>query len=138
LNSNEGGVPANGLDEGCEGVKLLELRGEYASFIIDLETEREILIHLMGCERCRDRVKLIVQRGEDDDRWNRLFSRDLPEVLGETQDTLDASVVLCPRVEESDDVDNFINARIRWRIKKLRELIDNAETELRDLNSQLS
>ena len=118
-----------------EVFRLLELREEYAAFIVDLESELAFLRHISDCKLCREEVKMIINRERVEDTWwSNLFSRGLPEILGEDQ----TSVKLCPRFDDYGDLDAFVTARVRWRIQRVEGIRGNAEIELADLQDRLS
>ncbi len=67
----------------CEVFRLLELRGEYESFIVDLDAELAFLSHIVECKLCGGEAKMMVNReGGDDTWWSKLFSGMFPETLG--------------------------------------------------------
>ena len=118
----------------CEAFRLLELRGEYTSFIVDLESELAHLRHITECNLCWEEAKKMANReGSENTWWSNLFSRELPEILGEDQ----VSVELCPRLDEYGDLDAFIAARVRWRIQRVIGIRGDAEIELVDLQDRL-
>lgn len=118
-----------------EVFRLLELREEYASFIVDLESELAFLRHIADCKLCWEEAKMMVNReGGEDTWWSKLFSRVLPEILGEDQ----TSVEPCPRFDDYRDLDAFIAARVRWRIQRVEGIRGDAEIELADLQDRLS
>jgi hypothetical protein len=86
-----------------EVFRLLELREEYAAFIADLESELTYLKQFMDCKLCMEKAKMMVngERG-DDSWWNNLFSRKLPEILGEDQ----ISVKPCPLLDDYEELDS--------------------------------
>ncbi|GAI36833.1 unnamed protein product, partial [marine sediment metagenome] len=85
----------------CEVFRLLELRGEYASFIVDLESELAFLRHIVECKLCWEEAKMMVNReGGEDTWWSNLFSEMLPEILGEDQ----VLVEPCPRLDDYRDL----------------------------------
>ena len=119
----------------CEVFRLLELRGEYESFIVDLESELAFLRHIAECKLCGEEAKTMVDReGGDDTWWSNLFSGTLPEILGEEQ----ASVEPCPRLDDYGDLEAFIAARVGWRIQRVEDIRGDAEIELADLINRLS
>jgi hypothetical protein len=126
------------LSEGCEAFRLLELRGEYSSFILDLETELEILKHLQICERCREQIRRSVEeKRKFNGWWGNLFSEDLPRILREDPES-NIRTEECPRIENYHNLCEFIDERIRWRRIKLGELKNDAELELTDLEKRIS
>jgi hypothetical protein len=123
------------FDDLREIFRLLELRGEYTSFIVDLESELAFLRHIAECKLCWEEVKMMVNReGGEDTWWSNLFSEVLPEILGEDH----VSVEPCPRLDDYGDLDAFIAARVRWRIQRVEGIRWDAEIELVDLKERLS
>ncbi len=119
----------------CDVFRLLELRGEYESFIVDLESELAFLRHIAECKLCGEKAKTMVNReGGDDTWWSNLFSGTLPEILGEEQ----ASVEPCSRLDDYGDLEAFIDARVGWRIRRVEGIRGDAEIELADLEDRLS
>ena len=119
----------------CETFRLLELRGEYESFILDLESELAFLRHIVECKICGEEAKMMVDREEGDDTWwSNLFSGMLPENLGEDQ----VSAESCPRLEDYGGLDEFIAARVSWRIQRIEGIRGDAEIELTDIKDRLS
>ena len=119
----------------CDVFRLLELRGGYESFIVDLESELAFLRHIADCKLCGEEAKTMVDReGGDDTWWSNLFSGRLPEILGEAQ----LSVEPCPRLDDYGDLEAFIAARVRWRIQRVEGIRGDAEIELADLKDRLS
>ena len=119
----------------CESYKLLELRGEYISFIIDLETELTILKHFLACKKCRSYIKRLVEmKCKNEDKWSRLFSRNLPAMIIDNEKTTQTKERTHQKQERVGDNGSFIDERIKWRMTKIRNLIINAESELSDLN----
>jgi hypothetical protein len=119
----------------CEVFRLLELRGEYTSFIVDLESELSSLRHIMECKLCGEEAKLMVNRvGGEDTWWSNLFSGTLPELLGDEH----VSVEPCPRLGDYGDLEAFIAARVSWRIQRVEGIRGDAEIELADLKDRLS
>ena len=119
----------------CDVFRLLELRGEYESFIVDLESELAFLRHIADCKLCGEEAKTMVDReGGDDTWWSKLFSGRLPEILGEAQ----LSVEPCPRLDDYGKLEAFIAARVRWRIQRVEGIRGDAEIELADLKDRLS
>ena len=126
------------MGQDCEEFRLHELKGEYASFILDLESEATLLEHVLGCKRCRDRIRRLIEGGGgQDDRWGGLFSGELPSLLGEEGVTLPGRTGDCPRLRDYSEVDDFIEDRIRWRARRLLEMRSDAEDELKALKARL-
>ena len=122
----------------CEEFRLLELKGEYVSFILDLESEAALLAHVLACRRCRDYVRRLSEGGiSRDDRWGSLFSGELQDRLGEDGGTFPGRTGDCPKRGDYADVDDFVGDRILWRKKRLDEIRSDAEAELKDLMARL-
>ncbi len=118
-----------------EVFRLLELRGEYTSFIADLESELSFLRHIVECRLCGEEAKIMVGRvGGEDTWWSNLFSGRLPELQGEEH----VSVEPCPRLGDYGDLEAFIAARVSWRIQRVEGIRGDAEIELADLQDRLS
>ena len=119
----------------CESFRLLELRGEYESFILDLESELAYLRHIVECKICGEEAKMMVDREENEDTWwSNLFSGMLPENLGEDP----VSAESCPRLDDYGGQGAFIAARVRWRIQWVEGIQGDAEIELTDIKDRLS
>ena len=119
----------------CESYILLELRGEYISFIIDLETELSILKHFLVCKRCRGYIKRFVEmKCKNEDKWSKLFSRNQPAMIIDNEKITQIKEGTQQKQERVEDNGSFIDERIKWRMTIIRNLIINAESELSDLN----
>ena len=119
----------------CEVFRLLELRGEYTSFIADLESELSFLRHIVECRLCGEEAKIMVERvGDEDTWWRNLFSGRLPERLGEEH----VSVEPCPHLGDYGDLEAFIAARVSWRIQRVEGIRGDAEIELADIKDRLT
>ena len=119
----------------CEVFRLLELKGEYTSFILDLESELAFLRHFVECKLCGEEAKMMVNRERGDDTWgSNLFSGRLPEILGEEQIFVES----CPRLDDYGNIEAFITARVRWRIHRVEDIRGDAEIELTDIKDRLS
>ena len=123
------------FDDLREIFRLLELKEEYASFIVDLESELAFLRHITDCKLCWEEAKTIVNGEGGVDTWrSNLFRSGLSEILGEEY----RSVEPCPCLEDYGDLDAFIAARVRWRIQRVEGIRGDAEIELTDLQNRLS
>ena len=112
----------------------MEVRGEYVSFIMDLETELALLRHIVNCNRCRKNIKEMINvNGFRDDLWSKLFCNDLPKIMEMKGDSSEP----CPDLNDFEEVDEFINARVAWRIHRVRDILSSAEVELEDLQERL-
>jgi len=123
------------FDDLREIFRLLELREEYTSFIVNLESELEFLRHIAECKACWEEAKMMINGEGGVDTWrSNLFRREPPETLSEEQ----SSVEPWPCLEDYGDLDAFIAARIRWRIQRVESIRGDAEIELADLQDRLS
>lgn len=110
--------------ENCDKVNLLKLQGQYLGFIIQEQTELEILDHIANCEECRQEIIDAVKNEEPLPDYGNLFQRDLANPT-------------VPKFSDYDETENFIDARIQWRRNKVKELMEEAEIELKDLETRL-
>ena len=108
----------------CDKINLLKLQGQYLGFIVENHAELNILEHIEQCEECRRQIKEAVEKDQPLPDYGNLFQREF-----------DDSTV--PQYSDYKNPVNFINARINWRKRKLKELIKNAEMELEDLETRL-
>jgi hypothetical protein len=84
LNRGRLKTPPAGFGRECEEFRLIELKGEYASFILDLEAEATLLRHILRCVRCHEDARRFIEEGYGrGDWWGTLFSRELPDLLGD-------------------------------------------------------
>lgn len=108
--------------EDCDRLDLLWLEGRYMGFIVETNTELDILEHLERCGSCRAKVLKAVEEDEKILGLGSLFQRGLGEEG-------------IPVYE--GDPESFVDARISWRKEKLEELLRSAEVELEDLRQRL-
>jgi hypothetical protein len=114
------------------------LKGEYAAFIIELELEVALLEHINECPRCSENIAQVIKTGVHlDDWWNNLFSKELPDFFGYNNDFFPEKEEYCPSFEEYANVKEFIEARILWRKKKLKNIWYDARTELGGIMTHL-
>jgi len=127
------GKKFSALAEDCEPLWLLHIEAEYIDFLLSIETEIRLLKHIRGCRVCKDKLALIFSRERDPaDELEELFAIDLPEKL------LNSSALLnCPLRDNYADADDYIEARIKWRLEKLQTIISNAEMELKQIGSKI-
>jgi hypothetical protein len=114
------GVP---MDK-CEKVNLLKLQGQYLLFIVENTAELNILEHIETCKECRKQILDAVKNDKPIPDYGNLFQHDFNDPT-------------IPQYTEYKNPLNFIDARIHWRKRKLKELIKNAETELNDIETRL-
>jgi hypothetical protein len=108
----------------CDKVNLLKLQGQYLMFIVENTAELNILEHIETCSQCRENIINAVKEDSPLPDYGNLFQR-----------TFDDQTV--PQYSEYKKTENFIDARVQWRKRKLKELIKNAEIELADLETRL-
>ena len=103
----------------CEALKLLGLEGEYASFLLGVESEMRLLSHVLVCEECRRGIAehisgaRTLELGALDELFSPLRGAPL------------------------DEVDAFIERRAKRRIEQLEAIRGDAELELEDLRRNL-
>ena len=102
----------------------MKLQGQYLRFIIENQTELDILDHIEQCDECRQEIAEAIKAEKPLPDYGNLFQRQLnnPTV---------------PQYGEYKKTENFINARIQWRRRKIKEHIEEAEMELKDLETRL-
>jgi len=110
--------------EKCDKINLLKLEGQYLGFIVESHAELDILDHIEQCTDCRKKIREAVLKDQPLPDYGNLFQREFD----------DPSV---PQYSDYKNPVNFIDVRIQWRKRKLKELIKNAEMELQDLESRL-
>jgi hypothetical protein len=121
------------LAEECEPLWLLHMESEYISFMVSLESEMRLLHHVRGCGECRAKIRLIYTgEREPNDELEELFAIDLQEKLQNSTSILDL-----PLRVNHNDADAYIEARIDWRLAKLKTIITNAELELKNLSDKI-
>jgi hypothetical protein len=108
----------------CDKVNLFKLQGQYLLFIVENNTELNILEHIEECPRCRETIIKSVEEDKPLPDYGNLFQRNIN----------DQSV---PQIIDYKKTENFVDARIQWRKRKIKELIKNAEMELQDIESRL-
>ena len=108
----------------CDKINLLKLQGQYLGFIVENHAELNILEHIEQCTECRNQIKEAVEKDQPLPDYGNLFQREFD----------DENI---PQYSDYKNPMNFINARIQWRKRKLKELIKNAEMELEDLETRL-
>lgn len=108
----------------CDKLDLLKLQGQYLGFIVESHTELSVLEHIEECTECRAQIIESVEQDEHLPEYSDLFQREL-KTRG------------IPQFNDYTNAGEFIDARIDWRKKRLRELIKEAEGELEDIETQL-
>lgn len=108
----------------CEKVDLLKLQGKYLIFIVENHVELNILEHLEKCDACREKAIKAIGKNQKIPIYGSLF------------DTKSEDYTM-PQIFEYDNPENFLDARINWRKRRLNVLIKNAEIELADLETRI-
>jgi hypothetical protein len=108
--------------EDCDKLDLLWLEGRYLGFIVETNTELNMLEHLEGCGACRAKIVKSIENDEETPGLGSLFQRDSGE-----EDI----------PSYNGDPEPFMDARIAWRRAKLEALLRDAELELEDLKKRL-
>jgi len=120
--------------DNCEPLWLLAMEGEYISFLVSLESEKEILEHYLVCKKCRERLCNIIKQAESEDPLDEIFHRDLNQWIGASSNASKD----CPKINDYTDSEAFIDARITWRLNVLRKLAADAELELGHLSERIN
>ncbi len=74
---------------------------------------------------CRERVKRLIETGGPSTNFGSLFQREMDDPSA-------------PRFTDHSDPEDFMDARIRWRKNRLKQLNESAEAELEDLRRRIS
>ena len=111
--------------EDCEQLNLRRLEGNYLKFIVENHAELSILEHIEKCTMCRERIKKLVETDDSSTDFGSLFQREADDSTA-------------PQFTDHRDTEDFIDARIQWRINRLKQLNESAETELEDLRKRIS
>lgn len=127
------GKKFSALAEDCEPLWLLHVESEYIGFLVSVETEARLLKHIQKCSACRNKLASIyTKEREAADELETLFAVDLPEKLLNSSAMLD-----CPIRDNFENADDYIKARIKWRLDKLQNIAANAEIELKQIGSKI-
>ena len=108
----------------CDKVNLLKLQGQYLMFIVENTAELNILEHIEICKQCMEKIIKAVEKDQPIPDYGNLFQRDFDDQT-------------VPQYSDYKKPENFVDARVQWRKRKLKELIKNAEMELADLETRL-
>lgn len=108
----------------CDKVNLLKLQGQYLMFIVENTAELNILEHIEECSQCREQIIKAVNEDNPLPDYGNLFQLEFDDQT-------------VPQYSDYKKPENFIDARVQWRKRKLKELIKNAEIELADLETRL-
>jgi hypothetical protein len=121
------------LSEECESLWLLHMEADYIGFMVSIESEVRQLEHIGSCRVCMDKLNDIYKETHDPvDELEKIFAVDLPQNLAGIPGSEDY-----PRKSDYPDADAFIKARIGWRIKRLKNLLADAELELSHLSGRI-
>lgn len=105
-------------DRVCENFKLIGLEGEYTSFIVQLETELDLLDHILGCFNCMENL--------------------LEFTKGVLNPYYEQFSFLISGYDNEIDPKSFIKTRINERIIQLNNLKETSICELRNLRGTLN
>lgn len=120
----------------CELWSTMIIEGEFSKLINDLKSENMLLKHILRCEICKSSIRKLVEKGGGPraDRWSNLFLRDLPDRYKPFNNDVSSSYSCCPRIEEyHEDLERFIEDRVKWRMEVNERILLDAELELEDL-----
>ena len=109
----------------CDTIELLRLEGRYLKFIVENHTELNLLEHVEKCEECQKEILRAVEKDEPLADYGNLFQKEVEDQI-------------VPQSSDYRNPVNFINARIQWRKRRLKELMENAEMELKSLRARLA
>ena len=108
----------------CETIEFLRLEGRYLKFIVETHTELNLLEHVEKCTKCKKEILNTVEKNEPLVDYGNLFQKNVEDQI-------------VPQWTDYRNPENYIDARIQWRKRRLKELLDNAELELNDLRERL-
>lgn len=108
----------------CEKPDLIRLEGQYLKFIIKTHSELNLLEHIEKCETCRTKIKKTIEKDQHTADFGNLFDKQVDDKT-------------VPQFTDYKKQEDYMNARIQWRKKILKQLMKNAEIELRDLQTKI-
>jgi len=108
----------------CDKVNLLKLQGQYLMFIVENTAELNILEHIEQCSECKANIIKAVKEDRTVPDYGNMFQREFDDQT-------------VPQYSDYKKPENFVDERVHWRKRKLKELIKNAEMELSDLETRL-
>ena len=108
----------------CDKVNLLKLQGQYLMFIVENTAELNILEHIEQCSECKANIIKTVKEDRPVSDYGNMFQREFDDQT-------------VPQYSDYKKPENFVDERVHWRKRKLKELIKQAEMELEDLESRL-
>jgi TorA maturation chaperone TorD len=109
----------------CDTIELLRLEGRYQKFIVENHTELNLLEHVEKCEDCKEEILRAVEKDELLADYGNLFQKEVADPI-------------VPQSSDYKNPANFIDTRIQWRKRRLNELMENAEMELKSLRARLA
>ena len=109
----------------CYTIELLRLEGRYIKFIVENHTELNLLEHVEKCKECKKEILGAVEKDELLEDYGNLFQKEVEDQI-------------VPQSSDYRNPVNFINSRIQWRKRRLMELMENAEMELKSLRTRLA
>ena len=109
----------------CETIELLRLEGRYLKFIVENHTELNLLEHVEMCDECKKEILRAVEKDEPVAEYGNLFQKEVEDPI-------------VPQSSDYKNPVNFIDSRIQWRKRRLKELMENAEMELSSLRACLT
>lgn len=108
----------------CETIELLRLEGRYLKFIVENHTELNLLEHVEKCDECKKEILQAVENDTPLADYGNLFQKEVEDEI-------------VPQWGDYKNPVNFIGARIQWRKRRLKELMENAELELGNLRERI-
>ena len=108
----------------CETIELLRLEGRYLKFIVENHTDLNLLEHVEKCSDCKEEILRAVEKNEPLADYGNLFQKDVEDQI-------------VPQWSDYKNPVNFIDARVQWRKRRLRELMENAELELGNIRERI-
>ena len=108
----------------CETIEFLRLEGRYLKFTVETHTELNLLEHVEKCTECKNEIHNAVEKDEPLVDYGNLFQKNVEDQI-------------VPQWTDYRKPENYIDARIQWRKRRLKELLENAELELNDLRERL-
>ena len=109
----------------CDTIELLRLEGRCLKFIVENHTELNLLEHVETCETCKEEILRAVEKDKPLADYGNLFQKEVEDPI-------------VPQSSDYKNPVNFIDSRIQWRKRRLKELMENAEMELSSLRSRLA
>jgi hypothetical protein len=108
----------------CESLDLIILQGKYLRFIVENFDELNTLEHFEECKECQKEIFKILKNGEPSFTFGNLFNGNF----------LSDSLLINSDIKKQS---KLINERIKCRKELIAQIIQNAEIELREIESRL-